>query len=194
MPRACCIKGCLTGHTRNPHPYFKCAIFDIPKELSMRQQWLATILPHIQGRKSRKENHTPDGKIKKKHWKAVIELDGGKENFGSKAAHKLTADHIDPQYWQKMNVAMAFKVFSERVLAVMIMNKATHPDLHDCDPTTNFIKRIRKVITAMTSRNIKNSLEYGNEHYNVLLDFREYMLQWKSMANKNNCKFLSDST
>lgn len=55
MPRTCCIQGCFTGHTRNPHPNLKTVFFDIPKELSIKQQWLEAILPFIQGRKIRKE-------------------------------------------------------------------------------------------------------------------------------------------
>ena len=52
---------------------------------------------------------TPDGIIKKKHWKAVIDIES-KNFYNLKVAYKLTADHIDPKYYQKMNVPMAFYV------------------------------------------------------------------------------------
>lgn len=48
--------------------------------------------------------------IKKAHFKAIIDCDGGPKCFAMKMAHKLTADHLDPKYYQKMNVAMAFQV------------------------------------------------------------------------------------
>lgn len=46
--------------------------------------------------------------LKKNHFRAVIDCDGGDKGFGMKIAHKLTPDHIDPKYYQKMHVAKAF--------------------------------------------------------------------------------------
>ena len=52
---------------------------------------------------------TPDGVIRKRHWRAVLEIE--KTHFyNMKVAYKLTPDHVDPKYFQKMNVPMAFYV------------------------------------------------------------------------------------
>ena len=52
---------------------------------------------------------TPDGIIKKKHWRALLEVEN--HNFyNMKVAYRLTPDHSDPKYSQKMNVPMAFDV------------------------------------------------------------------------------------
>lgn len=58
---------------------------------------------------------TPFGTVKKEHWEAVLELDGGDKNFGLKIAYKLTKNHLKPLFWQKMNVAMAFQVFTPAI-------------------------------------------------------------------------------
>ena len=52
---------------------------------------------------------TPDGIIRKKHWRAVIEAES-QHFYNMKVAFKLTPDHLDPKYYQKMNVPMDFYV------------------------------------------------------------------------------------
>lgn len=71
-----------------------------------------------------------------------------------------------------------------------------HPDLHDCGPTIKFIKYIRSVIKAMTSRCIQNSMRWQNEHYKVIVDFRVFLMDWRSIVGSENKKlpFMSDST
>ena len=52
---------------------------------------------------------TPDGVIWKRYWRSVLEVE--KKNFyNMKVAYKLTPDHVDPKYFQKMNVPVAFCV------------------------------------------------------------------------------------
>ena len=53
---------------------------------------------------------TPDGIVKLKHFRAVIRNDGGERHLGLKIAHKLTHDHLHPQYYQKMNLGMVLDV------------------------------------------------------------------------------------
>ncbi|KAJ8954829.1 hypothetical protein NQ318_023387, partial [Aromia moschata] len=56
---------------------------------------------------SQRKGETPDGLVKKKkHWRALLEFDGEKD-FRLKCAFKLTSAHLDPKYYQKMNVSMA---------------------------------------------------------------------------------------
>lgn len=52
---------------------------------------------------------TPEGIIKKNHWRAVIGMEN-RNFFNLKIAHKLTHDHLNPKHYQKMNVPMAFYV------------------------------------------------------------------------------------
>ena len=52
---------------------------------------------------------TPDGMIRKKHWRVLLEVEN-KHFYNMKVAYKLTEDHLDPKYYQKMNVPMAFYV------------------------------------------------------------------------------------
>lgn len=53
---------------------------------------------------------TPDGVFKKKHYRAVMNSDGGAKSFKLKIAHKLTPDHLNPAFFKKMNVNKAFDV------------------------------------------------------------------------------------
>lgn len=53
---------------------------------------------------------TPDGVFKKKHYRAVMNSDGGAKSFKLKIAHKLTPDHLNPAFFQKMHVNKAFDV------------------------------------------------------------------------------------
>lgn len=48
--------------------------------------------------------------FKKNHFRAVIKADGGPKTLGLKIAFKLTPDHLDPKFFQKMHVHKAFDV------------------------------------------------------------------------------------
>ncbi|KAJ8968084.1 hypothetical protein NQ314_002474 [Rhamnusium bicolor] len=52
---------------------------------------------------------TPDGVIKLQHWQSLIETENSL-GYNLKLGYKLTPDHIQPRYYQKMNVALAFQV------------------------------------------------------------------------------------
>ena len=54
-------------------------------------------------------SQTPDGIIRKKHWRAVVDAES-QHFYNMKVVYKLTPDHFDPKYYQKMNVPMAFYV------------------------------------------------------------------------------------
>lgn len=46
-------------------------------------------------------------------------------------------------------------------------------DLHDSEPTVNFLKRFNGLIQAMTSRSSLNSLQENNKFYHVSVDIFE---------------------
>lgn len=52
---------------------------------------------------------TPNGNIKLDHWQAVVDADQLRQ-VGLREAHKLTAEHLHPDNWQKQNVRMAWEV------------------------------------------------------------------------------------
>lgn len=53
---------------------------------------------------------TPDGVFKKQHFRAVLTNDGGPKYMGLKVAYKLTPNHLDPKFYEKMSVNKAFEV------------------------------------------------------------------------------------
>lgn len=42
------------------------------------------------------------------HWQAILDCENNP--YGLQVAHKLTANHLKPLYYQKMNVPLAFEV------------------------------------------------------------------------------------
>lgn len=44
-----------------------------------------------------------------KHWYALLAIENPK-SFNMKVNYKLTEQHVKPEYYQKMNVALAFQV------------------------------------------------------------------------------------
>lgn len=54
---------------------------------------------------------TPDGDVSLKHWHALVSVEDPK-SFNLKVNYKLREEHINPQYYQKMNVALAFQVLN----------------------------------------------------------------------------------
>ena len=52
---------------------------------------------------------TPDGFVSLKHWYALLEIEDPKL-FNLKVSPKLTESHIKPEFYKKMNVALAFQV------------------------------------------------------------------------------------
>ncbi|KYM96576.1 hypothetical protein ALC62_12756 [Cyphomyrmex costatus] len=121
--------------------------------------------------------------------------DWWERHLGLKIAHKLTHDHLNPQYYQKMNLGMALDV-----------NKYEFDDdLKDCEATIIFVHRINNLIKAMTSRSSENTLKKDSTSYNVsihfcqsILEFRNYLCEWKKIAatkgSEMKKKFMSEST
>jgi len=52
----------------------------------------------------------PTGIVKKKHFYALIEEDGGASYLGLKMAHKFTLKHVEPKFFEKMHVHTAMQV------------------------------------------------------------------------------------
>ncbi|XP_029668203.1 uncharacterized protein LOC115238478 [Formica exsecta] len=93
-----------------------------------------------------------------------------------------------------MNVAMAFQVFSLEVATVIDLYKEKDERLKDSGPTIAFIKRINKVIVAMTSRSPIEALKPDSESSKTISDFQEYLEEWHDKALENDWKFLSPGT
>lgn len=78
--------------------------------------------------------------------------------------------------------------------------KMTHPDLKDCDATIEFLKITNKLITAMTSRSIKNSLSKNNDSNNnycfikAIVDYIDFLKGWKKDAQERGYVFMSSNT
>lgn len=71
----------------------------ILRNLIRRQKYLS--IPII--------NQTPDRPVALKHWFAILDLEDP-SSYAVKVNFQLRKEHIQPQYYQKINVAVAFQV------------------------------------------------------------------------------------
>ncbi|KAK0075394.1 hypothetical protein PV325_006952, partial [Microctonus aethiopoides] len=142
---------------------------------------------------------TPDGIVKKNHWRAVLGIES-KQPLNLKAAYKLTSDTLNPKLYQKMNVPLAFEYFSNRVSTAMQMfmrqddRTKFHPDLEDCLPSVAFINRIHGIIDVMMLRSGQRALKLNSFEHEKIINFLEYLEEWETIAKEKNYIFITDST
>ena len=63
-----------------------------------------------------------DGPISLKHWYAILSVKN-LNGYNMKVNFKLRAEHINPQFLQKMNVALAFQVSISAIIIRFYSNK-----------------------------------------------------------------------
>ncbi|CAD6216043.1 GSCOCG00011251001-RA-CDS [Cotesia congregata] len=119
---------------------------------------------------------TPDGFVKKSHWETLLIH----ENYlkaNLKIAYKLTPQHLNPEGYQKMNVPLAYQLFSKDIQVAMKVYKNKTEELRDCDCTIAFIEKVNNLIQAMSSRTPSGALRSDPECprrrviFNILLKF-----------------------
>ena len=54
---------------------------------------------------------TPDGLVSLRVWYALLEIEDTR-SYGIKVNFKLRREHLEPKYYQKMNVALSFQVIT----------------------------------------------------------------------------------
>ncbi|KAK3911874.1 hypothetical protein KUF71_004554, partial [Frankliniella fusca] len=92
---------------------------------------------------------TPDGDIKLDHWRAVLETDS-LHNVGPRQCHKLTEDHLNPDTWQKINVALAWQFWSASVAAPMeIYKQQGIHKLSDSSASSKFCKLLNELCDVL---------------------------------------------
>ncbi|OXU16304.1 hypothetical protein TSAR_006395 [Trichomalopsis sarcophagae] len=165
-----------------------------------RRLWFFSYFPHLIkclrnffSKLNRYDNvWTPDGLVSLKHWYAVLEVESP-SNFNLKVNYHLREEHIKPQYYQKMNVALAFQFFG--AADAMELLKDQLPQLQDCEGSVKFCRRVKSLIAAMNSRTPMNSLQPGNEAYKNIQSFLQFLQEWEDEAKKENkYEFITDST
>ncbi|KAE8740994.1 hypothetical protein FOCC_FOCC013489 [Frankliniella occidentalis] len=88
-----------------------------------RNLWFISDFPHLlkcmrNCMVSHKIIETAKGIIDIKHWEAVVKEDE-KQGAGLKRCPRLTENHLNPGFWEKMNVAMAWQVQNLKLFQVM---------------------------------------------------------------------------
>ncbi|KYN26683.1 hypothetical protein ALC57_03946, partial [Trachymyrmex cornetzi] len=121
------------------------------------------------------ETWTPDGVIKLSHWYALLKSENP-TGFNLKVVHKLTIDHIEPRYYQKMNTICIAIIFKEMFLLKLFFGMMRsccgsndHPD------STLFIQIYRLVSTYSLVKPPKGSNISGGEILEVLLKIKDIM-------------------
>lgn len=89
-------------------------LFEVDDEDLFEKLWFISDFPHLMKTfrnsiMNRDNFWTPDGLVKKSHWRAVIQYENHLK-FTLKMAYKLTDAHLAPQGYEKMNVLLAYQV------------------------------------------------------------------------------------
>ncbi|XP_071576893.1 uncharacterized protein [Temnothorax nylanderi] len=165
---------------------------------SERRLWFCSDFPHLIKNfrnwvVKHEEIWTPDGIVQKKCWKALLELEHT-DSFALKISYKLSAAHINPKYYQKMNVALAFQFFSQRLAAAMTLLQSKHPDLANYESTVKFINRVDTLISIMTSRTSGEALKLISKNYEHIQQFIQFLNEWETETKKLDYIYLTHNT
>ncbi|KAK0160305.1 hypothetical protein PV328_007733 [Microctonus aethiopoides] len=160
---------------------------------------------------------TPDDYVYRRHWEALLAYECSfKANMS--ITYKLTSGHIKPEQYQNINVLLAVEFFSKRLRVAMQMYEDQCSELKSCKSTIQFMERVDRLITAMTSRTPENALRpdifYDNTlalfaddtavisnsgSYNILIDkmhadiINKFSHKWKIKLNANKTEMLITS-
>lgn len=108
-------------------------------------------------------------------YRRVYEEDSKPEYAGMRACPKLTSVHIDPSSFQKMNVRLAFQLFSGS------MSKAIEfyrdilkvKGLEGSKATEEFTRDMNSLVDALNSSIPKNGLYNGSTSHMILMKWRD---------------------
>ncbi|KAE8745955.1 hypothetical protein FOCC_FOCC007316 [Frankliniella occidentalis] len=126
----------------------------------------------------KKNIHTPNGDVQLRHWEAVLEAEK-LHKLGLRECHKLTQEHLNPDPWQKMNVAMAWQFWSGSVAAAMESYRFQEVDkLADCDASIEMCTLINNLTDAMNSNRPENALRLGSAHFKKFLHYFTNLREW----------------
>ncbi|KAK7571122.1 hypothetical protein V9T40_014726 [Parthenolecanium corni] len=158
-------------------------ISDFPHLIKNLRNWVLKV----------KEFMTPDGKVELSHWKVLLAIN---ESLGLKLSpfFKLSTSHIYPQYYQKMNVGLAYYFFSDEIGTGMQYYSEFEAGLKDAEPTIKFIKRVGSLIKGMTSKRPKEALWYSEKSQALqnIKEFLHFIKDWK--CTSPNQEFLTKNT
>ncbi|KAK3920713.1 Transposable element P transposase [Frankliniella fusca] len=142
---------------------------------------------------SKKIIQTQNGDVQLRHWEAVLEAESV-HKLGLRECHKLTKDHLHPDAWQKMNVAMAWQFWSASVAAAMERYRFQGVDkLDDCQASIEMCQLINNLADAMNSNRPDNALRLGSTHFKAIEEFLNYFINLKKWADDKLMKKLQDA-
>jgi len=94
-------------------------------------------------------------------------MEGGKNDPRLKVAFKLSPDHVNPQYYQKMNVGLAVELFSPNVTAALKIFGKWCGKQNEYEPTILFTQKVHGLIVSMSSRSSEDALTPNGNSYKV---------------------------
>ncbi|KAE8739663.1 hypothetical protein FOCC_FOCC014840, partial [Frankliniella occidentalis] len=127
---------------------------------------------------------TPDGDINIEDWKAVLEAEKLRQ-VGLRKCHKLTEDHLSPNPWQKMNVAMAWQFWSATVATAMDAYRTVEHvvKLKDSATSAKFCKMVNDLADVMNSNRPENALRLHSPDVKAIDNFLKYFEDLKNWSN-----------
>ncbi|XP_075730965.1 transposable element P transposase isoform X1 [Rhipicephalus microplus] len=149
------------------------------------------LVKNIRNRLLQTSFHTPDGKVSMAPLREALKLD--ENNLTLKAMPRLTKTHLEPNDFEKMRVSLAFQTFgSDSLRGLQLYKPQLEKSCGNIEPTQKFFRRMKSLITTMTTRYPAEALRPNSPAIRDLEEFLEFLTRWEQTADKKN--FLSEST
>ena len=126
--------------------------------------------------------------VKYKYYRKLYEVDTSSDFSGLRVCPKLTKAHIDPNTFQKMNVRLAFQLFSRSVADGIKFFRETHfSGFEGSESTEQFTRDLNCLVDILNSSSPVNGLYKGSDKYCILK-------RWKTLLNEKENNFASQRT
>lgn len=103
-------------------------------------------------------------------FRLVYKLDTSAENTGLRTCAKVTAAHIDPTSFQRMNARLAFQLFSNSMANAIKFYRDTNCEgFVGSEKTESFIRDMNDLVDALNSSIPTKGLYSGSASHHILL-------------------------
>ncbi|KAM7312997.1 uncharacterized protein ISCGN_002918 [Ixodes scapularis] len=137
---------------------------------------------------------TPEGRVLVEHIEEAWKCDN-KSLTPLRAMPRVTKPVLHPNGFEKMSVSHAIRLYSDEVVRGLYLYKQEVEGRFGTTTATEcFVKKMRDLISVMTSRRSKDALRPGSRKEAVLQEFLDYLNTWEASAGTQGQGFLSRST
>ncbi|KAG0416225.1 hypothetical protein HPB47_006586 [Ixodes persulcatus] len=137
---------------------------------------------------------TPEGRVLVEHIEEAWKCDN-KSLTPLRAMPRVTKPVLHSNGFEKMSVSYAIRLYSDEVVRGLYLYKQEVERRFGTTTATEcFVKKMRDLISVMTSRRSKGALRPGSRKEAELQEFLDYLNTWEASAGMQGQGFLSRST